>query len=50
MFLFVFIIAGFVSIQPRPTTTNTTTADPNIVILVESDDETGNDTSSTMPK
>ncbi|CAF2686945.1 unnamed protein product [Rotaria sp. Silwood2] len=42
--------AGLVPIQPRPTTTSTRNVDSNGVILLESDDETGNDRTNTIAK
>ncbi|CAF3570423.1 unnamed protein product, partial [Rotaria sp. Silwood2] len=41
---------GPVPIQPRPTTVNTTNADSNVVILLESDDETENDRTNRLAK
>ncbi|CAF4369707.1 unnamed protein product, partial [Rotaria sp. Silwood2] len=41
---------GPVPIQPRPTTVNTTNADSNVVILLESDDEAENDRTNRLAK
>ncbi|CAF4738111.1 unnamed protein product [Rotaria sp. Silwood1] len=41
---------GLVPIQPRPTTVSTTNVNPNVVILLDSDDETENDRTNTIAK